>query len=281
MQQMSIGIDIRNSILAVLALGICLLALQPVIGASASAAERGGGLTIPANPRIDNAYCVKQCVSARRATPGAIVRITGAYLGEVKVVVFPGRQKNVKVRWRARSSRAVRVMVPKGADDGRPYVVDSLGVKSNPAPQELRIVPESQIPEEVFPVRGPYSYGGAGGRFGAGRPGHIHQGQDLSASCGTRLVAIKRARVIYSEYHSAAGNYVVLKNRGENTSFAYMHLIQPSSLEVGDQVSAGQTVGRVGNTGSSYGCHLHFEYWVGPWQTGGQPIDPLPYLKSL
>jgi len=243
--------------------------------------SRGGGITIPLNPRIEDAYCVKQCVSTRRATPGAVVRLTGENFGYIKAVVFPGKNGNMRVRWHARSTTAVRVVVPRGADDGRPFVIDAAGTKSNRAPREIKIVPKSLIPIEVFPVRGPYSFGGSGGRFGAGRPGHIHQGQDLSASCGTRLVSIKRAKVAYSEYHSAAGNYVVLKNRGENTYFAYMHLIRPSSLNVGDRVAAGQPIGRVGNTGRSSGCHLHFEYWVGPWQTGGKPIDPLPYLRSL
>ena len=250
-------------------------------GATTSSARRGGGITIPANPRIDNAYCVKQCVSTRKATPGAVVRITGAYLGSVQRVVFPGKNGNMRVKLRARRDHAVRAVVPKGADDGYPYVVDSTGTRSNRSPKELLIEPKSKIPREVFPVRGPFSYGGSGGRFGAGRPGHTHQGQDLSAACGTELVAVKRARVVYAEYHSAAGNYVVLKNWGENTYFAYMHMIRPSPLKVGDKVGAGQLVGKVGTTGTSSGCHLHFEYWIGPWQTGGKPINPLPYLRSL
>ena len=93
--------------------------------------------------------------------------------------------------------------------------------------------------------------------------------------------ASRRGRVVYNEYHSLAGNYVVMKNAGSNTYFAYMHLTKPSKLKVGKVYDAGRTIGRVGETGDAVGCHLHFEYWVGPWQTGGRPIDPLPYLKSV
>lgn len=248
---------------------------------SASRGRGGGGVTVPPVPEISDIYCVKLCVSRHEATPGAIVRLTGAGFDLVKKVVFPGKTRRMKVQYRARSSTAVRVEVPRGADDGRPFVVDSYGTKSNRAPSELQIVSKRRIPKEVFPVRGPHSYGSGGSRFGAGRPGHTHQGQDISAACGTKLVAVKRARVAYNDYQSAAGNYVVLSNKGDNTVFVYMHMIRPSKLKVGTIVNAGEPVGRVGTTGSSSGCHLHFEYWVGPWQTGGEPIDPLHYLKSL
>lgn len=249
--------------------------------ARTSATRGGGGIVITPNPQIKDAYCVKECVSVRKATPGATVRITGAYLDSVIRVVFPGKKKKMRVRYKAKSSTAVRVEVPRGADDGRPYVVDGSGTKSNRAPKELEIVPKTDIPREVFPVRGPFSYGSDGSRFGAGRPGHIHQGQDMSAQCGTRLVAIKKARVSYNAYDDGAGNYVVLSNKGDNTSFVYMHMIRPGKPKVGEIVQAGEPIGRVGTTGASSGCHLHFEYWIGPWQTGGKPIDPLPYLKSL
>lgn len=246
-----------------------------------TSAARNGGIAVVPDPEVRDAYCVRDCVSRHKATPGAVVRLTGSYLDSVKRVIFPGKEKKMKVRFRARSSVAVRVVVPKGADDGRPYVVTSTGKKSNRSPKQLRIVSRSRIPKEVFPVRGPYDYGSSGARFGAGRSHWSHQGQDIMAACGTKLVAIKQGRVIYNQYQSAAGNYVVFNNKGDNTYFAFMHLRKPSKLKVGEKVEAGDTVGRVGDTGDAVGCHLHFEYWVGPWQTGGQPIDPLPYLKSL
>jgi murein DD-endopeptidase MepM/ murein hydrolase activator NlpD len=250
--------------------------------ARVSAARGGGGISLTPNPTIRDAYCVKQCVAPRRPTPGAVVRIVGAYMDGVVRVVFPGKKKKrMRAKYRARSSTAVRVVVPRGADDGRPFVVTGDGAKSNRSPAKLKIVPKTAIPREVFPVRGPFSYGSDGSRFGSGRPGHIHQGQDLSASCGTKLVAVKKAKVVYNQWDDGGGNYIVLANKGDNTSFVYMHLIRPAKPKVGSIVAAGEPIGPVGTTGTSSGCHLHFEYWIGPWQTGGEPIDPLPYLKSL
>jgi murein DD-endopeptidase MepM/ murein hydrolase activator NlpD len=63
--------------------------------------------------------------------------------------------------------------------------------------------------------------------------------------------------------------------------YAYMHLRDPSPLRKGARVRTGQAIGAVGDTGAASACHLHFEMWTGPgWYTGGQPVDPLPFLKA-
>ena len=50
----------------------------------------------------------------------------------------------------------------------------------------------------AFPILGTHDFGGAGGRFGAGRSGHTHEGQDVMADCGLPLVAARGGRVQYS-----------------------------------------------------------------------------------
>jgi Peptidase family M23 len=131
-----------------------------------------------------------------------------------------------------------------------------------------------------FPVRGRHDYGDSADRFGAARSGHTHQGQDVMAACGTKLVAAQGGSVIYSGYQSAAGNYIVIHGV-DGTDNAYMHLAQPSAFSEGDKVFTGQQLGVVGDTGDAVGCHLHFEIWTAPgWYTGGHPIDPLSALQS-
>lgn len=132
----------------------------------------------------------------------------------------------------------------------------------------------------AFPLLGRHDFGGAGGRFGAGRSGHTHQGQDVMAKCGTPLVAARGGRVRYSGYQGAAGNYLVIDGRGTGFDTAYMHLREPSPLQAGMRVRTGQPIGVVGETGDATACHLHFEIWTAPgWYEGGSPIDPLPFLK--
>jgi murein DD-endopeptidase MepM/ murein hydrolase activator NlpD len=132
-----------------------------------------------------------------------------------------------------------------------------------------------------FPIIGNHDYGGPGGRFGAPRSGHTHQGQDVMAACGLPLVAARGGRVQYSGFEGAAGNYVVIDGKGTSYDMAYMHLARPSPLQTGEMVRTGQPIGVVGDTGDATACHLHFEIWTAPgWYEGGSPIDPLPLLKK-
>jgi murein DD-endopeptidase MepM/ murein hydrolase activator NlpD len=129
----------------------------------------------------------------------------------------------------------------------------------------------------VFPLRASHSYGDG---IGAGRG---HQGQDVLADCGSKLVAARAGTVYYNDYQaSGAGNYLVinLRNAG-GKSQVYMHMIAPSPLKVGEKVKTGQRIGTVGSTGRSTACHLHFEIWSNPgWYQGGSFLDPTPSLKK-
>jgi murein DD-endopeptidase MepM/ murein hydrolase activator NlpD len=134
----------------------------------------------------------------------------------------------------------------------------------------------------VFPVVGPHSFGDAGNRFGAGRTGHIHQGQDVLASEGQQVVAPLSGTIITTGFQASAAGWYVAEHTTTTFDFFFAHC-QAGSLAVstGQAVRAGQALCRVGQTGDATGPHLHFEMWVGGWQApGGHPIDPLPYLEA-
>jgi len=134
--------------------------------------------------------------------------------------------------------------------------------------------------DHKFPIRGKHEFGGAQAVFGAGRAGHVHQGHDVFAACGTPLVAARGGTVKVNAREARAGNYIVIDGEGAKLDYAYMHLREASPLRVGTRVFTGQLIGYVGDTGAAVGCHLHFEIWNGPWQGGGTPIDPLPSLQA-
>ncbi len=135
----------------------------------------------------------------------------------------------------------------------------------------------------VFPVQGAYGFGGEEARFGAGRDGHVHQGQDIPAAEGTPQVAPVAATVTWVAFQEhGAGRYVVLR-AADGRDLVFMHL-QEGSVTVADGavLAAGAAFAQVGSTGASSGPHLHFEIWPDGWYSSrdSQPIDPLPQLQA-
>lgn len=71
------------------------------------------------------------------------------------------------------------------------------------------------------------------------------------------------------------GNYVKIRhNDGYYTLYAHMKY-KSVTVKNGDKVKKGQVIGYMGNTGHSYGGHLHFEVF-----NGTSKIDPYPYLDK-
>jgi murein DD-endopeptidase MepM/ murein hydrolase activator NlpD len=116
----------------------------------------------------------------------------------------------------------------------------------------------------IWPVNGPITSG-----FGW-RWGRMHEGIDIGAACGTPIHAAASGTVIYSGWMDGYGNFVVI-DHGNGLATAYGH--QSAIYVPVGSVSQGQTIGAVGSTGHSTGCHLHFEVRV-----NGNPVDPLGYL---
>jgi murein DD-endopeptidase MepM/ murein hydrolase activator NlpD len=122
-----------------------------------------------------------------------------------------------------------------------------------------------------FPVRAGHTYGD---RYGAPRSGHVHQGQDILADCGKKIVAARGGRVQYRGAQArGAGNYMVIDGKGTGHDYVYMHLRRRGRPKRGQRVHTGQRIGFVGRTGDATACHLHFEMWTKPgWYEGGDPM---------
>jgi murein DD-endopeptidase MepM/ murein hydrolase activator NlpD len=130
----------------------------------------------------------------------------------------------------------------------------------------------------VYPVRGAHGVRGATGEFHAPRNGgRIHEGFDITAGCGTPLVAVRNGRVLQRGFDPVLyGNYLLIHGEGESRAYFYAHLARPAAVRRGQRVWEGEPVGTVGETGNAAGtgCHLHFEIHV-----RGVPIDPAPSLR--
>ena len=174
----------------------------------------------------------------------------------------------------ARNWSATAPVQPQAAT---PWVLQGLpnSARTEPLNAISRARPAPPADESAFPVRGRHDMGTAVNGFGGGRG---HDGHDIFAACGTRVVAARAGRVVEADTGGNEGNYVVTEVAGGRQQ-AYLHLLRPGSVRRGDRVEAGQDIGRVGQTGNAQGCHLHFELWTAPGRfTGGRAIDPRPAL---
>ncbi|MEC4019378.1 transglycosylase family protein [Streptomyces sp. H27-D2] len=116
------------------------------------------------------------------------------------------------------------------------------------------------------------AYRAAGGSWSSGH----HTGVDFPVGTGTSVKAVGAGRVVSAGWAGAYGYEVVIRHTDGKYS-QYGHLSQ-LSVRSGQQVNAGQQIGRSGTTGNSTGPHLHFEIRTGPGY--GSDIDPLGYLRS-
>lgn len=99
----------------------------------------------------------------------------------------------------------------------------------------------------------------------------FHNGLDLAAPEGTPTYAADSGTVLYARWSDSAGNWVVI-DHGNGFVTKYMHHTSYTVTE-GQYVQKGQQVGYVGNTGNSFGAHLHFQV-----ELNGTPVDPQLYL---
>ncbi|CUR59504.1 Peptidase M23B [metagenome] len=105
----------------------------------------------------------------------------------------------------------------------------------------------------------------------------LHDGTDFGAGCGQSLWSVANGTVTDEYYSDVWGNrlYVSLGNfNGKNVTVIYNHL-SGYRARVGERVARGETIGYVGTTGWSTGCHLHFTVMV-----NGNPVDPMNWIGS-
>lgn len=96
-----------------------------------------------------------------------------------------------------------------------------------------------------------------------------HRGIDIPANGWSNIYAANAGKVIKAEFHWSYGNYVII-DHGGGRSTLYAHANQ-LLVKVGDKVTKGQTIAKVGSTGNSSGNHLHFEVRING--TCQNPLD--------
>lgn len=127
----------------------------------------------------------------------------------------------------------------------------------------------------VLPVDGSYvstGYLASGAAWSSGS----HTGVDFHAGAGTPVRSVGSGTVVEAGWGGAYGNNIVIE-MADGTFTQYGHLSSVAVSE-GETVSPGRQIGLAGNTGNSFGAHLHFEARTSA--DHGSHIDPVAYLRS-
>jgi murein DD-endopeptidase MepM/ murein hydrolase activator NlpD len=102
---------------------------------------------------------------------------------------------------------------------------------------------------------------------------YIHKGLDFSTwRSGDAVLATASGQVVTVGFDNSFGNYIIIKhNHGMYTRYAHL---QYSRVQKGENVSQGQVIGAIGNTGVTTGPHLHYEVHI-----GSDVVDPAKYIN--
>lgn len=178
------------------------------------------------------------------------------------------RQAPVDRRLRAVDSIAIQRAVDRDMSGNLSSDIYTSWVTNRAHPYKRDEVPESYkidlrgfcMPTPSRNITSRYGYRAAFKR--------VHKGLDIKVCTGDTIVAAFDGKVRVVRYDAGGyGNYVVIRhNNGLETIYGHLS----KQLVCGDQmVKAGEPIGLGGNTGRSFGSHLHFET-----RLAGEPINP-------
>lgn len=234
-----------------------LLASREIIASryGRSVLGRGSGSSVP---EVHVQSVEKITVEERIPCDTAYISSDRMYLGESRVV-----SEGVDGLREA----TYRITRENGVETAR----ETLSSKVITEP-EARVVERGTLRKFAWPVAGG---GRISQRFHAG-----HRAIDIAAPLNTSILAAESGVVVVNGWGSSQGNYIVINHGAYYT--LYLHN-NANLVSVGQRVSRGQTIARLGSTGHSTGPHLHFEIrrsigssWSG-WYIH-PAIDPLQFF---
>ncbi len=213
------------------------------------------------------------------AAHGSLPAGSEIQIGYAEVTVQAPARQRPKTKPRHRSAKRSSA---KGKDAGQQSGRHGGTGPFLPVPTNLQ--PTLTADRYVFPVYGPVSFSNTFGAFRGDVPGNWHHGDDIFAPLGAPILACADGTVFSVGWQEIGGNRLWLRD-SEGNEFYYAHLSAFSPLaRNGSQVSVGDVLGFVGNTGDASGTptHLHFEIHPTSLLFMGYDgaVNPTPYLTA-
>lgn len=172
------------------------------------------------------------------------------------------------------STKIVNVAITEVyAQDEEEYNIVNIEVAKEEVAEELQEIENATV-NGVYLSQKPIT-GTITSRFGNRESirTHNHTGLDIAAPYGTEIKAAAGGTVTWSGYKGSYGNLVII-DCGNGVEIYYGHCSKLNVKE-GQEVKAGDIIGKVGSTGNSTGNHLHFEIRV-----NGTRVNPQNYIYS-
>lgn len=135
------------------------------------------------------------------------------------------------------------------------------------------------VPRVSYPVADTTISSGWGPRTCPDGPcSTFHQGVDFPGAAGAPIKSIAAGTVSFVGPDGNYGNKLIVEHNidGVPHRTVYAHMLDGSfAVHPGQVIERGQLLGGIGNTGRSYGNHLHFEVHV-----NGNPVDPAGWMAA-
>jgi murein DD-endopeptidase MepM/ murein hydrolase activator NlpD len=132
----------------------------------------------------------------------------------------------------------------------------------------------------------PFEQGGTVSSEYGPRDGRVHQGIDFgyrAATLNAPIPAAGAGRITYLDAGNSGFGFHARIDHGGGFITVYGHMVRGSgTVGNGAEVAKGQVIGRVGNTGRSFGAHLHWETHIGPlnWNNPGSHRNPRDFMAQ-
>jgi murein DD-endopeptidase MepM/ murein hydrolase activator NlpD len=239
--------------------------IPTIVGIALLGVAGAGAVTVGDQPNQVGSQVSSQ------VNPFALSSKGGSFQSGTDAIGFAGASPRAK----AISRDSERQAMQDAADDRLQQAAEEQAAERNAALKSLGRAAEARAGEIAknqwkLPTTGYHltaRFGMAGGLWSSN-----HTGLDFAAPSGTPIVAVANGVITKTGSAGAYGNQTI-ETLDDGTEIWYCHQSE-IGVKVGQVVTGGQQIGRVGSTGNTTGPHLHLEVRPG----GGDPVDPEPAL---